>query len=136
METFLFRSMIGIFFGAFIAVITTNIVVYFGGQHILDGEIFLKNSLGTIFCGWFFTVSPLYFEIKTLSLPKQTALHFITVTVPYFILSFSIGWIPFDMKSVLLSIAFFLVVYVIIWFSFYLYFKNEAKKLNENLRNL
>ena len=86
MKTFLFRSMIGIFFGAFLAVILTNSVVYFGNQDVLDGQIFLKNSLGSIFCGWFFTVSPLYFENTKLRLSQQTGLHFVTVVVLYFIL--------------------------------------------------
>ena len=54
MKTFLFRSMIGIFFGAFLAVILTNAIVLFSTQDVLDGQLFLKNSLGSIFCGWFF----------------------------------------------------------------------------------
>ena len=81
MKTFLFRSMIGIFFGAFLAVIVTNSIIYFGKQEVLDGQIFMKNSLGSIFCGWFFTVSPLYFENTKLRLSQQTALHFATVVV-------------------------------------------------------
>ena len=32
MKTFLFRSMIGIFFGAFLAVLLTNSLVFFGEQ--------------------------------------------------------------------------------------------------------
>ena len=105
MKTFLIRSMLGIFFGAFLAVVMTNSIVYFGGQEMLDGQIFLKNSLGSIFCGWFFTVSPLYFENTSLRLSQQTGLHFITVVVLYFILAFGIGWVPFTMKSFLLVLA-------------------------------
>ena len=61
MKTFLYRSIIGIFFGAFIAVIMTNSVVLFSGKEMLDGHLFLKNSLGSIFCGWFFTVTTTLF---------------------------------------------------------------------------
>lgn len=133
MKTFLFRSMIGIFFGAFLAVILTNSVVYFGGQDVLDGPLFFKNSLGSIFCGWFFTVSPLYFENTSLRLSQQTGLHFITVVILYFILAFGIGWIPFTVKSFVLTLGLFLVVYAIFWTAFYLYFRNQAKKLNAEL---
>jgi hypothetical protein len=133
MKTFLFRSMVGIFFGAFLAVILTNSIVYFGGQNVLDGPLFLKNSLGSIFCGWFFTVSPLYFENTNLRLSQQTGLHFITVVVLYFILAFGIGWIPFTVKSFVLTLGLFLVVYAIFWTAFYLYFRNQAKKLNAEL---
>lgn len=135
MKTFLFRSMVGIFFGAFLAVLLTNSVVYFGENDVLDGPLFLKNSLGSIFCGWFFTVSPLYFENTNLRLSQQTGLHFITVVLLYFILAFGIGWIPFTMKSFLLTLALFMVVYAIFWTAFYLYFRNQARKLNAELNN-
>ncbi|WP_158737224.1 DUF3021 domain-containing protein [Alteribacillus sp. YIM 98480] len=136
MKTFLFRSMMGIFFGTFLAVVITNCTVYLGGKELLDGEIFFKNSLGSIFCGWFFTVSPLYFELKNLRLSQQTALHFMTVTILYFSLSFWIGWIPLHLKSILFFSGMFLTTYAIIWLSFYFYFKNVAKKLNQDLENI
>lgn len=136
MKTFLFRSIMGIFFGAFLAVLLTNSIVYFGRQDVLDGQLFLKNSLGSIFCGWLSTVSPLYFENMKLRLSQQTGLHFMTVFVLYFILAFGIGWIPFTMKSFLLTFVMFIVFYAIIWTSFYLYFRNQAKKLNAELDGL
>lgn len=135
MKTFLFRSMIGIFFGAFLAVILTNSLVYFGGKDVLDGQLFLKNSLGSIFCGWFFTVSPLYFENNNLRLAQQTGLHFMTVFVLYFILAFGIGWIPFTMKSFLVTLALFITFYFIFWSAFYLYFKKQVQKLNAELNH-
>lgn len=136
MKTFLFRSMIGIFFGAFLAVVVTNSVVYFGAQEVLDGRIFLRNSLGSIFCGWFFTVSPLYFENARLRLSQQTGLHFATVVVLYFILAFGIGWIPFSVKNFLITLALFIVFYLIFWTAFYLYFRKQAEKLNAELNGL
>ncbi|MBO1910265.1 DUF3021 domain-containing protein [Sporosarcina sp. 6E9] len=136
MKTFLFRSIIGIFFGAFLAVIVTNSVVYFGNQDMLDGQVFMKNSLGSIFCGWFFTVSPLYFENTRLRLSQQTALHFATVVVSYFILAFGIGWIPFTLKSFLVMFAMFIFIYFIFWTAFYLYFRKQAQKLNAELNGL
>jgi hypothetical protein len=132
-KTFLFRSIIGIFFGAFLAVIVTNSVVYFGNQDVLDGQIFMKNSLGSIFCGWFFTVSPLYFENTKLRLSQQTALHFATVVVLYFILAFGIGWVPFTLKSFIITLVVFIFSYLMFWTSFYLYFRRQARKLNEEL---
>lgn len=133
MKTFLFRSMIGIFFGAFLAVLFTNLVVLFGEQDMIDGQLFLKNSLGSIFCGWFFTVSPLYFENPKLRLAQQTGLHFLTVVVLYFILAFGIGWVPFEWSSFFSAIVLFAGFYLIFWTAFYLYFRNQAKKLNDEL---
>ena len=129
MKTFLFRSMIGIFFGAFIAVVLTNSIVYFGGQEMLDGRIFLKNSLGSIFCGWFFTVSPLYFENTRLRLSQQTGLHFITVVVLYFILAFGIGWVPFKVKSFLLVFRIIHCVLFAVLDCFLFSFQKPGKKI-------
>lgn len=136
MKTFLFRSIIGIFYGAFLAVLLTNSIVYFGDVEVLDGPLFLKNSLGSIVCGWFFSVSPLYFEIKRLRLIQQTLLHFITVFVLYFILAYGIGWIPFTLNGTLIALASFLILYSISWIGFYLYFKRQADALNAELRQL
>ncbi|WP_144511412.1 DUF3021 domain-containing protein [Bacillus sp. FJAT-22090] len=136
MKTFLFRSMIGIFFGAFLSVIITNLYVLSNEHIMLDGTLFLKNSLGSIFCGWFFTVSALYFENPNLRLSQQTALHFVTVIILYFVLAFVIGWIPFNLISFLFAVGFFICFYLIFWTSFYLYFKRQMKKLNEELELL
>lgn len=136
MKTFLFRSMIGIFFGAFLAVVFTNLYVLSDDHIMLDGTLFLKNSLGSIFCGWFFTVSALYFENPNLRLSQQTALHFVTVVILYFILAFGIGWVPFNLTSFLVSIGFFICFYIVFWTLFYLYFKRQMKKLNEELELL
>jgi hypothetical protein len=136
MKTFLFRSMIGIFFGAFLAVVVTNSIVYFGGESMIDGSLFLKNSLGSIFCGWFFTVTPLYFEIQSLKLWQQTLLHFITVAILYFALALLIGWFPLSLQSILSMITIFLMMYACIWFGFYFYFKNISTKLNEDLKRI
>src|SRR3954447_6570407 len=100
---------------------------------MLDGTLFLKNSLGSIFCGWFFTVTPLYFENANLRLSQQTALHFVTVVILYFSLAFGIGWVPFTVKSFLLTLGLFIVFYSVFWTSFYLYFRWQAKKLNAEL---
>ncbi|QTM98735.1 DUF3021 family protein [Sediminibacillus dalangtanensis] len=136
MKTFLFRSLIGIFFGAFIAVLATNSLVYFGGENVLDGGLFLKNSLGSIFCGWLFSVTPLYFEIRSLSLFQQTGLHFVTAMAAYFVLAYQIGWIPAGTSSILLFLVITLALYSVIWICFYLYFKNQSRKLNEELQHV
>ncbi len=136
MKKFILRSLIGILFGGFIAVLFTNLNILFGNFETIDSNLFLKNSLGSIFCGWFFTVGPLYFENHKLKLHQQTLLHFFTVMILYFILALAIGWIPYTIKSILLTLAISIVVYALFWFAFYLYFKNQARKLNEELTKI
>ena len=136
MKTFLTRSILGIFFGSFLALVTILLVSYLGEKDMLDAAILSKNALGTVFCGWFFTVTPLLFENEKLTLPVQTTLHFICVSVLYFIVAFVIGWIPFTVKGFIGMLGIFIMFYTVIWLSFYMYFRNQAAKLNEELREL
>ena len=136
MKTFIFRSLIGIFFGGFIAVLFTNLNILFGDFEVINGALFMKNSIGSVLCGWFFTVSPLYFENRNLKLSQQTILHFLTVIILYFILALTIGWIPFTIKNIMLALLISIAVYTIFWSAFYLYFKNQARKLNDELKKL
>lgn len=136
MKTFLTRSILGIFFGSFLAVVTILAVIYIGDKETLDAAILTKNLLGTVFCGWFFTVTPLLFENDKLTLPVQTTLHFLSVSALYFIVAFVIGWIPFTMKGFIGMLGIFIVFYATIWLAFYMYFRKQAAKLNEELRGL
>lgn len=136
MRTFLYRSMLGIFFGGFISTASAIALIGFGGQTTLDGQAFILNALGFIISGWLFTVTPLYFEIRSLRLPMQTALHYLTVTIVYFTLGRWIGWIPIGTKNFFIYLAISLFIYAIAWIGFYLYFKNESKKLNKDLECL
>lgn len=135
MKRFLFQGVIGLFFGAFLMVFLTCATVLMG-QETINGHLFMKNALGFIFCGWLFAVTPLFFEIQSLRLMQQTALHFITAMCPYLILSFSIGWIPFDAKSIVSTAFIFLLIYAAIWLGFYLYFKRQASRMNDQLNKL
>ncbi|CAM4208315.1 DUF3021 domain-containing protein [Lederbergia lenta] len=136
MKTFLVRSILGIFFGAFLALVTIFAVIYLGEKDMLDSAVLVKNALGTVFCGWFFTVTPLLFENEKLTLPIQTALHFLCVAALYFIAAFVIGWIPFTVKGFIGMLGIFIVIYAIIWFAFFTYFRQQAAKLNEGLNDL
>lgn len=135
MKNFLIRSILGIFFGAFIAVVLTGSVVLYG-QESLDGALFLKNAVGSMICGWFFTTSTLYFENPNWSLARQTIAHFITVIILYFVLAFGIGWVPFSWAGFLVMLGVFLTFYAIFWTAFYLYFRNQAQKLNDELNGV
>ncbi|MFD1032565.1 DUF3021 domain-containing protein [Metaplanococcus flavidus] len=135
MKNFLIRSILGIFFGAFIMVVLTGSVAL-SGQETLDSMIFLTNAIGFMLSGWFFTTSTLYFENPNWSLGRQTMMHFMTVIILYFVLAFVIGWIPFNWASFLLMLGVFLGFYTIFWTIFYLYFKNQAQKLNDELNEV
>ncbi len=136
MKTFIYRSLIGISIGAFIAVLITNMIILFGDFEMISGSLFLKNSIGAILCGWFFTVSPLYYKIEKLNLLQQTVIHFITLIILFHSLALSVGWVPINVSNILTSLIVFILHYIFFWTAFYLYYRNQAIKLNEGLKNL
>ncbi|WP_167353379.1 DUF3021 domain-containing protein [Peribacillus muralis] len=135
MKRLLVRSFVGICFGALVMVLTCFGVIGIGGVQGLDSEIFVKNAMGCLLCGWFFSTATILFEIEKWSLLFQTTMHFLTVTILYFLLSFFVGWIPFTIRGLMTGIAIFLPFYAIIWLSFYIYFRYQVKILNDGLDN-
>ncbi|MCK1981193.1 MULTISPECIES: DUF3021 domain-containing protein [Peribacillus] len=133
MKTLLFRSFVGICFGALVMVLTCFGVIAFGEVTALDSGIFVKNAIGCILCGWFFSTATIFFENEKWSLLFQTILHFFTVSILYFLLSFFVGWIPFSLKGLAIGIGIFIPFYLIIWTVFYLYFRFQVKILNDGL---
>jgi len=51
-------------------------------------------------------------------------------------LAFGIGWVLFNLSSFLIAMGLFLVVYLFFWICFYIYFKLQVKKLNDELEQL
>ncbi len=50
-----------------------------------------------------------------------------------------LGWIPFYPDRIILTVLQFLSscgIFIVIWFCFYLFHRNEAKQINERLREL
>jgi len=135
MKTFLWRSIIGIFFGCFVSVIITCLLIL-NGEEMVNGDLFIRNSLGSMLCGWLCLVTPLYFENKKLTLVQATFYHFGTLFSGYILSLFCFNWIPISGVGVSISYLIFIFVYLCIWFAFYFYSKNQMKKLNEQLNYL
>ena len=136
MKTFLYRSFIGIIFGGFLHVLLVCIGIIWTNAETINAESFWKNAAGMMICSWFFTVTPLYFEIRKWNLIQQTLLHFLTVCVLFFLVSFTMGWIPVSISVILKPLLIFLAIYMVSWTLFFLYFKYQTKILNENLKRL
>ncbi|SFO92592.1 DUF3021 domain-containing protein [Salibacterium halotolerans] len=133
MKTIVYQSFLGICFGALVSILIHYGVILFGGVENIESGRFVLDSLGSMFCGWFFSTGGLIFAKENWSLTKRTIVHFITVTMLYFVLSFLIGWIPFTIWGFLIGMGLFLIIYTVIWFCFFVYFYYEMRKLNEAL---
>lgn len=136
MKGFLIRSLFGIGVGAILSVILTTSTVILGDVSTLDGNLYVKYAWGCILCSWFFTVAPLIFEIKRMMLWQQTVIHFILISVFYFIFANWIGWVSYNEGIFFIMILIFIGFYIAFWLAFYTYFAHQAKKMNENLGRL
>jgi len=136
MKGFLLRSLFGIGAGAILLVILTTSTVVLGDVSTLDGDLYVKYAWGCILCSWFFTIAPLIFEIKRLTLLQQTVIHFILILVFYFTFANWIGWVPYKEGIFYIMILIFVVFYIVFWLAFYTYYARQAKRMNENLDRL
>ncbi len=136
MKTFIHRSVKGIIFGGFLQVILVSIGILWWGAETINADIFLKNALGMMICSWFFTVTPLYFEGKKWNLLQQTLVHFLTGIILFFTLAFAIGWIPISLSVIFKQIVNFFAIYVVSWILFFLYYRYQAKILNEHIKRI
>ena len=135
MKTFLWRSTIGIFFGCFLSVIITFVIIL-NGNEMVSGQLFIRNSLGSMLCGWLCFITPLYFENTRITLVQATIYHFLTLFFGYILSIFCFTWFPSSGVGVTISFILFIFVYLCIWLAFYFYSKNQMKKLNEQLNYL
>jgi len=91
-------------------------------------QYFLTGIMGAVFAS-----SSIIFEMDEWSLLRQTATHFVIVSVLSYIAGFLCRWFPHTVGSTLIWFGVFIVVYIIFWVCFMLYYKNKVKKINEAL---
>lgn len=71
--------------------------------------------------------------IKEDNLLKGSLLHFLLVAIYFVIVGFYLRWLP-DIKTALLSLIFFILIYLIIWSLIYFSTKAEIEKLNKKFK--
>ena len=91
-------------------------------------QYFLTGIMGAVFAS-----SSVIFEMDEWSLLRQTATHFVIVSVLSYIAGFLCRWFPHTVGSTLIWFGVFIFVYIIFWVCFMLYYKNKVKKINEAL---
>ncbi|QQK76949.1 DUF3021 domain-containing protein [Salicibibacter cibarius] len=91
--------------------------------------------LGSMILGVYFGVSSFFFEIEKWSPLKQVAIHFSLSIILWFLIAiFMAGWIPFTLRSIVLSFCMFTALYVLFWFVFRAYFKKIEADMNDSVK--
>ena len=88
----------------------------------------LSGSIGFI-C----SASSIFFENDNLNLLMQTIIHFIINAPSMFLIGWICYWMPHNTMGIIIWIIEYLLIYAIIWLSFYLSYKKKVAQINEAL---
>lgn len=91
-------------------------------------QTLLSAILGAV-CG----ASSAIWEIESWSLFKQTALHFVILSVTMLPIAYVLYWLQHNLISFLIFEGIFLLIFITIWLIQYLIHKSIIKKINSRL---
>jgi len=126
------RSIGGIAVGG-IATFIALTIIKFGDIEASASGVW-NHMLASFSIGIYFGLASLIFEMETGSPLKKTAIHYCLSIVVWLIIALPVGWLPFNLVSVIVGILTFTIIYSIYWTGFYLYFKKVEAAMNEQLQ--
>lgn len=138
-KTALKRGLLGISLGVFInQTIYVLIIIFYNTlpaiANMTKHQIIIQYMLSSIL-GFIYAACTVIFEIEEWSRLKQTIMHFIFTSIVFYSVAIVSGWLPRDIKSIVLFLVIFLTVYIVIWLSFKVYWNNKIKGINNRLRS-
>ncbi|WP_042220546.1 DUF3021 domain-containing protein [Oceanobacillus manasiensis] len=125
------RSLIGIAFGGIFTFIALTIMKFNEFESTVS-EIWMHMG-ASMLIGIYYGLSTYIFSDDEGSYLKQTTIHFCLSLTVYFIIAFTVGWVPFNWVAALLSFVIFVIIYSIVWFGYYSYYKKVESSMNEQL---
>lgn len=102
-------------------------IVRFNGTMTISYDIMLQQFLISFIVGATSAGLSVVYIIKNLSMLVQTSIHFILGFGLYIVLGAYAGWFKINFINILLM----LVLYFVVWCSFYLSSKYNIKKINK-----
>lgn len=107
-----------------------------GGNFSLNNYKFTKMVIGCVLIGLGFGVPSIVYNKEMLSMPIKVTIHMGIGCAIYTIVVYAVGWIDgaatiwqgIIIAVIQLGVAF------LIWFLFMLYYRNEAKKMNDKIQ--
>jgi hypothetical protein len=134
------RTLSGISYGCFWMVCYGMIFNFM--QDKVHFEALMNNftiqAIGSMLVGIGFVLPTLIYDSEKLSLFAKTIIH-LGIGMPFFFaVGFFLGWLPKDLGigNIFLMIVGCIAVSFAIWFGFYLYYRNESKLINKQLKKI
>lgn len=131
----------GISLGCTFFVIMCLSYFVFGGEDLLVPifKDFARHSLGAMIIGIACGGTSIVYEFDRPSDFLKIIIHFCIGMSVFFPVSICLSWIPFYPDRIIFTVLQFLSscgIFMVIWFCFYLFNRNEAKRINKRLREL
>lgn len=102
-------------------------------------EDFTRQSLGAIIVGIACGGTAIVYQFDRPSFLWKTIIHFCVGMGVFYFTALYLGWIPFYPDRKIITVLQFLSscgIFMSIWFCFYLFNRNEAKRINKRLKEL
>ncbi len=131
----------GISLGCTFFVIMCLSYFIFGGEDLLIPifKDFAKQSIGAMIVGIACGGTAIVYQFERPSGFWKIVIHFCVGMGVFYPIGIYLGWIPFYPDRILYTVLQFLCsccIFMAIWFCFYLFNRNEAKRINQRLREL
>ncbi|MCI9448025.1 MAG: DUF3021 domain-containing protein [Lachnospiraceae bacterium] len=112
-----------------------------GGEAMLEAicRDFARQSVGAMLVGIACGGTAVIYQFRRPSVMVKVIIHFCVGMGVFYPVALYLGWIPFCPDRVIMTVLQFLfscIIFTIIWFCFYLFNRNEAKRINQRLREL
>lgn len=137
MKKILGRTFLGIAWGCTINCLVMLIISFSEGKIYFTANEYLKQLICSAVVGIAFALPTLIYENEKLSQGIKCLIHLGIGFITYFINAFIAGWFPVgvDIGIVISSVLIMIALSFVIYFFFWLYYKNEAKKINQKIKN-
>ncbi len=112
-----------------------------GGQDLLTLIVndFARQSIGAIIIGIACGTTAIIYQFNRPCILIKIIIHFCVGMGVFYPVAIYLGWVPFYPDKITFTILQFLFscgIFMAIWFCFYLFNRNEAKRINKRLREL
>ena len=147
MKTIFKRFVIGSFIGISISHLISLIISIILGHENYQGaspqliasfgneiNAMVVQTLASMVLGGVFSAASYVFDRTYYSITKQTIIHFLITTPVYLAISYYLGWSSKSLKGFLLTLIIYTFIYIVIWLTVYLYWKQKVAKLNNDIK--
>ncbi len=122
---------------------TVSCIISMVGYSMMGNDWFLSASKGfnqqiiaSMIIGMGWSLPSLIYQNEKLSFIQQWIFHMLVGVIVYIPIAFYMEWFPKgNIFAIIISMGISLVCSLIIWFCFYLYYKNEAKVINKKIQD-